>query len=323
MAFKKQKVIGTRYWRGKFRRFAQNPFARYFIERVRKGESAKRKEAFNSATSKEKERLLDSWFYGVRGEHIDFNNPRTFSEKIQWLKLYDRPELKGSLADKYLVRDYVAKRIGADHLVPLLGVWDSAESITFRNLPRRYVLKATHGAGWNVIVSDSSQLNEHKVRKKMRDWLNTDFAYVAGYEPHYSFCTPRIIAEEFIDQAGGLTDYKVFCFDGRPLFIEVVSDRDKGHPTTCFVDLSWKKIDWHTASYPISDTIPQRPTRLDELIDCASKLSGDFSFVRTDFYITERGVLFGEMTFTPASGVAVWAPKGADEELGSYLSLPT
>ena len=316
-----RKQIILRRWRYKLRQFTRNSYVCYFIEKRRRSEARKRKEAFASATDREKERLIDSWFYKIKGVHVDFNNPRTFSEKMQWLKLYDRPELKGSLADKFLVRDYVADRIGANHLVPLLGVWDSVDSISFRSLPRRYVLKATHGAGWNIIVSDSSHLNERKAKKKLQDWLNTDFAYIAGYEPHYAFCKPRIIAEEFIDQAGGLVDYKVFCFNGCPLFIEVVNDRASGQPTTCFMDLSWREIDWHTTSYPRSNSLPDRPVCLEELLDCARKLSSGFSFVRTDFYIIDRRILFGEMTFTPASGIAEWAPEGADAEIGSHLFL--
>lgn len=146
---------------------------------------------------------LARWFKKATGEELDLENPQTFNQKIQWMKLYDSTPEKGRLADKYLVREYVAKRIGEQYLVPLLGVWDDPDDIDFDALPDRFVLKCTHGCGWNIIVSDKSKLDVRATRKKLKKWLTTDWAYVGGLELHYHYCEPRVIAERFLENGGG------------------------------------------------------------------------------------------------------------------------
>lgn len=158
---------------------------------------------------------LQEWFWDVMGKKLDLDNPRTYNEKIQWLKLYDSTPLKTRLADKYLVRDWVKEKIGEEYLVPLLGVWDSFDEIDFDALPQSFVLKANHGCGWNLIVKDKRLLDREDARRKFQTWMKLNFAYRNGLELHYMNIRPRIIAEAYLENDhDDLNDYKVFCFGG-------------------------------------------------------------------------------------------------------------
>lgn len=278
------------------------------------------RELFEHADMDERERIIAEWFRRSCDEDLDFANPQTFSQKVQWMKLYDQPELKGRLADKYEVRSFIAQKIGEEYLVPLLGVWDDEKSIDFDQMPKKFVLKATHGAGWNILVRDKMELDISVARASVRQWLSLDYAYQNGFEYHYSFCTPRVMAEVFIDDMDDLIDYKVFCFSGEPKFIEVIGGRS-ADPWSAFVDTDWNRVEWHTQTYPQRKALPNCPTCLDELLWCARTLSEGFAMVRVDLYVVHNHVMFGEMTFTPASGVAAWEPAWADKELGELIDL--
>ncbi|MCD8127632.1 MAG: hypothetical protein LUD82_09395 [Clostridiales bacterium] len=157
---------------------------------------------------------------------MNLEHPRTHTEKIQWLKLYDSTPLKGELSDKYLVRDYVREKIGKEYLVPLLGAWDRAEDIPFDELPERFALKATHGSSWNIIVHDKSKLDVVNAKRKLNKWLRTDFAFYDGLEMHYRYTKPRIVAEAYMENTGGdIDDYKAFCFDGKARYILFLTGR--------------------------------------------------------------------------------------------------
>ena len=146
------------------------------------------------------------WLFKCRPCHVEA--PRTMTEKIHWLKLYDSTPVKGRLADKYLVRQWVAGKVGERYLVPLLGVWDSPDEIDFESLPDSFVLKATHGSGWNILVPDKSALNVARARQRLREWLGLRQAMKGGFELHYEYCEPRIVCERFLrDGTGGLRDY--------------------------------------------------------------------------------------------------------------------
>ena len=151
----------------------------------------------------EYQREIARWFKEASGEDLNLEHPQTFNQKIQWLKLNDSTPEKGRLADKYLVREYVAKRIGEEYLVPLLGVWDDPNDIDFDVLPERFVLKCTHGCGWNIIVRSKAELNVPATRRKLKRWLETDYAYCDGLELHYHFCEPRVVAEAYLENSTG------------------------------------------------------------------------------------------------------------------------
>lgn len=268
---------------------------------------------------------LARWFKKATGEDLDLENPVTFNQKIQWLKLYDSTPEKGRLADKYLVREYVAERIGERYLVPLLGAWDDPDDIDFDALPDRFVLKATHGCGWNIIVRDKSQLDIPATRKKLRKWLDTDWAYVGGLELHYHYCEPRIVAEQFLENTVGggsdLYDYKFWCFGGRCEYVMFLEGRAQGLHMS-FYDRDWKLQDF-VYSFPRVDRPVPRPSNLDEMIGLAERLADGLSHARVDLYRLDDGTLyFGEMTFTSCSGGCKWEPTEANHQMGQLLKLP-
>lgn len=271
--------------------------------------------------------LIQKWFKQVSGQQLDFDNPKNFTQKIQWLKIFDSTEIKGFLSDKYLVRDYVAKVVGEEHLVPLLGVWSEPEEIDFEKLPDRFVLKATHGSGWNIIVKDKSSLDQQKTIETLKTWLKTDYSMIYGFELQYRHCIPQIIAEEYIEElSGGLYDYKVHCFGGHPVFIQCIGDRGlKEHSGfQDNFDLEWNKLDWIFEDYPHFPYDVNRPEHFEELLSIAEDLAVGFEYVRVDLYEIGDTIYFGEMTFTPASGAYPY--KGSwtedrDRELGDLIRL--
>ncbi|OUN25713.1 ATP-grasp fold amidoligase family protein [Pseudoflavonifractor sp. An85] len=262
---------------------------------------------------------LQEWFFDLMGRKLNLDNPKTYNEKIQWLKLYDSTPLKTRLADKYLVRDWVKEKIGEQYLVPLLGVWDSFDEIDFDALPQRFVLKANHGCGWNLIVKDKSQLDLEDAREKFNTWMGLNYAFCNGFELHYMNIPPKIIAEEYLENNDqDLYDYKVFCFAGKALHVMHVTDRSVGRKMT-FYDTQWQMQTFAQGSLIGHEAAP-RPQRLEELIEVAEKLAQGFAHARVDFYVLNDGTLkFGELTFTPASGTCQWNPP---QLYGDLIVLP-
>lgn len=263
---------------------------------------------------------LTDWYFETTGERLDLNNPKTFNEKIQWLKLYDSTPLKTKLADKYLVRDWVKEKIGEEYLIPLLGVWDRAEDIDFDKLPNQFVLKCNHGCAYNIIVKDKSKLNINKTKEQLNKWMMEDYSFKNGFEMQYSDITPKIIAEEYMETKNGLTDYKVWCFNGEVYYIQYISEREKYYKMA-FFDKNWDRQDFISNHKALNYDIA-KPKNLDKLIELSEILSNEFKYVRVDFYILDDGsIKFGEMTFTPASGILNWQPKSKNLELGDLINL--
>lgn len=266
---------------------------------------------------------LAKWFYASTGEKMDFCHPATFNQKLQWCKVFDRNPMKAKLADKYLVREWVAEKIGQEYLVPLLGVWDRFDDIDFSRLPDRFALKCNHGSGWNVIVDDKQKLNIEEAKRKFDRWMSEDYTYKAGFELHYGDITPRIIAEEYMENAGGdIYDYKFYCFDGEVKYVQFLMDRKHGLKMGYF-DPDWKLQPFVNNHPQIDEDVP-KPDNLDQMIRLAEILSAGFPYVRVDFYRLNDGTIrFGEMTFTPASGTQDWDPPQTNDMLGAMLRLPT
>lgn len=252
---------------------------------------------------------LKDWYFRVTGETLNLDNPLTYNEKIQWIKLNASTPLKTRLADKYLVRDWVKEKIGEKYLIPLLGVWDSFDDINFDELPGQFALKCNHGCAYNIIVKNKNDLNLDDARKKINNWMNEDFAYKFGLELHYSNIKRKIIAEKYIENFGGdLYDYKFWCFNGKAEYIQFLSERNLSGLKMAFYDRNWVKQDF-VYSYPKNEQDIEKPSNLDEMIRLAEKLSQGFNHVRVDFYRLEDGTIyFGEMTFTSASGACKFEP---------------
>ena len=268
------------------------------------------------------EEALKQWYKRITGKTLDLQHPQTYNEKLQWLKLYDSTPLKTRLADKYLVREWVKEKIGEEYLVPLLGVWNAFDEIDFEKLPDQFVLKATHGSGWNIIVRDKSKLKKSAARRKFKKWLNTNYAFVSGFELHYMNIQPRIIAEAYMQTKDeDLYDYKIFCFGGKAEGILFVSDR-ANQLTKIFCDLHLNRQEDTSACF-LKDAALISSEQLGLMVHLSEKLSEGFSHVRVDFYILKDGsVKFGEMTFSPASGLRDWDSEEQDRIYGDLLHLP-
>lgn len=271
---------------------------------------------------------LQMSYYLRTGKVLHLKNPRTFGEKIQWLKLYDRQSKYTILVDKYAVKEYVASVIGKEYVIPTLGVWDRPEDICFDELPRQFVLKTTHGGGGGgvIICKDKRQYNYKDLIKQLRSSLKDDI-YRPLREWPYKDVRRRIIAEPYIDNREcpnhDLTDYKFYCFNGVPKFCQVIGERHTKE-TIDFFDMEWHHQDFcglNPKARP-ADLVPYKPAHFDKMREFACKLSEGTIFSRVDLYDTIDGPLFGEITFYPASGMGGFTPSQYDITLGEMIKLP-
>ena len=254
---------------------------------------------------------------------LSLETPKTFNEKIQWIKLYDRNPLMKLYADKYEVRKIVQNKIGGHILNKLYGVFQSVDEIDFNLLPESFVLKATHGSGWNIIVKNKSELDIKETKKKMKKWLETDY-YKRTREWSYKNILPRIVCEKYMENKdGSLIDYKFFCFNGTPLFIQVDLDRYIGH-TRAFYTVEWEKLDFYMVnrSCVYHEKEVKKPDSLIDMIKIAQVLSSIFTFARVDMYDVHGKVVFGEVTFYPGGGWEKFSQERWDLEFGNLLQLP-
>lgn len=260
----------------------------------------------------------------IFGKGFCLDSPQTFNEKLQWLKLYDRKPEYTVMVDKYKARDYIAEKIGAGYLIPMLGVWNAPDEIDFDMLPDKFVLKCNHNSGLGMcICTDKSKLDVKKVKKDLKRGLKQDY-YLTGREWPYKDVPRKIVAEQFMkSDAGGLTDYKIHCFNGEPKLILVCKDRFTSTGLTeDFFTSSWEHLDIRRPTHPNSSAEIAKPEELSEILTLAKQLSEGIPFLRVDFYIIEHKVYFSELTFFPASGFERFVPDEWDDILGSWLELP-
>jgi len=253
--------------------------------------------------------------------HLSLENPLAFTEKMQWLKLYDRNPSYTRKADKYAVREFVKETIGEQYLVKLLGIYDRAEDIDFDALPDRFALKATHGSHWNVICPDKNLLDRKEAIRKLNQWLKTNH-YCWAKEWVYKDIPPRVICEEFLDAntEWGLLDYKIYCFNEKPALI-LVSRVSSGECFENYYDTRWHLLPVTQKDPPFPNDVPPPPC-LEEMLRLASLLAQGTFFVRVDFYYHNEKIIFGELTFYSGAGYSVWKPMEFDYELGKQLKLP-
>lgn len=263
---------------------------------------------------------LEYYFQKTMGYRLDLKHPKTFNEKLQWMKLYDRNPLYTKLADKYSVREYVTEKIGARYLNDLVGVYDAPEEINWSSLPTKFVLKTTHGSGWNIICSNKEKLDIKESIIKLQNWMSQNF-YRRFREWHYKDIKPKIIIEQFIegDPDFDLVDYRVFCINGKPQIIQVEVNTYTYH-TRGFFDLNWNNLNF-TYKYPLTNKRVPRPEQLPEMLQLSSQLTENIRFCRVDFLINEKKLTFGEMTFIPFAGYANFEPKSYDMYLGKLIPI--
>lgn len=264
------------------------------------------------------------------GKEINLSNPKTFTEKQNWLKLYDRRPIYTVMVDKYLVRDFVAERIGEEYLVPLLGVWNNADEINFESLPDQYVLKCNHNS--DVIIcknkvftsKDGSNLTENEVRERLNSQLKMDY-YKAKREWPYKNVPRKIICEKFMENESGAPplEYKVFSFNGKPEYIIVIGNRFANEAIVMDTyDLDWNYTDLINGSALRAGNIYEKPKFLDEIYRIATQLSANIPFVRVDLNFWNEKVYFGELTFSDAAGFEKYKPEKWDMLLGNKVVLP-
>ncbi len=255
----------------------------------------------------------------------DLNEPKTYNEKLQWLKLYDRRSEYTDLVDKYQVKKIVGPIIGEEHIIPTLGVWDSYDEIPFDELPDRFVLKCTHDSGGVVFIRDSHSFSREKVKKFLEKHLKSNYYWV-GREWPYKNIKPRILAEEYLEDWEGsadLSDYKVHCFGGVPRLVQLLNGRfSDGETRNDFYTGNWERLALRRIGYGNALSPANRPDELPELLSLAKKLSNGIPYVRTDFYISKHKIYFGEMTFFPSSGFTPFVPETYDDLFGDWIILP-
>ena len=262
--------------------------------------------------------------FGVNCQWMDIAHPKTFNEKLQWLKTHGDIALKSKLADKFDVRGYVSERVGERYLVELLPLntkgdltVNKCENIEWEILPDQFALKLTKGSGFNIICKNKRELDKEAILKTMKKWLGINNYYLSR-EPQYKGDN-KIIAERLLEY--NIKDYKFFCFGGEPFMFKVDVNRFRGHRAN-YYDLNWNMLDINEGGCPndINAEIP-RPKEFDEMVYVARALAKGWSFVRVDLYVHDGRVFFGEMTFHPAGGYAPLTPEKWGLQLGELIKL--
>lgn len=258
------------------------------------------------------------------GYWIDWKNPKTFSEKLQWLKLYNRKPEYTTMVDKYAVKEYVAKIIGEEYIIPTLGVWDTPEEINWDELPNQFVLKTAHGGGSTgvVICKDKTSFDKKSAIEKLSRSLKSCI-YKSYREWPYKNVKRRIIAEQYMEDAEGvLNDYKFFCFDGQPMFCQVISGRGTMMAIDFYND-HWEHMPFHEPKeFPFSVKNHNKPIGFMNMLNISRLLSKEIPFLRVDFYEVKSVVYLGELTFFPTSGMGGFSPQEWDYKFGEFISLP-
>lgn len=267
------------------------------------------------------EKYLKKLYKGITGKKLNISNPKTFNEKLQWLKIHDRKSIYTTMVDKYLVRNYIAEKIGEKYLIPLIDVWDSADDINFDKLPDQFVLKCNHNSGLGMcICKDKSNLNIEKTRKELTRGLQQDY-YLTGREWPYKHVPRKIIAEKYmVDDSGvELKDYKVMCFGGTPKLIQIHRGRFDSH-TQDFYDYKWNKQTF-TQGLPLSEGIMEKPSFLEEMLELSKILSEGIPQARIDWYYSNNQLYFGEITLFDGSGFEMFDPEEWDYKLGELINI--
>lgn len=274
--------------------------------------------------------LPDKWYLSLRyrfkmGHWINWKNPKKFTEKIQWLKLYDRKPQYTMMVDKFAVKQYVADSIGEEYIIPTIGVWTNSDEINWDSLPNQFVLKTTHGGGGGgvVICKDKTAFNKESAIAKLNESLASDI-YSNYREWPYKNVPKRIIAEKFMAPenspgSADILDYKFFCFHGEPKFLYV---SDSPSHSLQFLNTDWTLADFGRNDYHPLNKLPEKPNNLEEMLAIARKLSAGIPHVRVDLYNVDKHIFFGELTMYTGSGYIPFYPKEYDGKLGDLLTLP-
>lgn len=280
----------------------------------------------NALTIETKKKIIQQKFYEMTGEFPDLKNPRTFNEKLNWMKLYYNQPLQKRCVDKYEFKKYIEENLGKDYVIPLIGVYDDVDDIDLDKLPKQFVIKSTlWGSGTGVtIVKDKNQINwdhiKYRFTRFLEDWKTV---YYGTLPSTYEGLKPRIIIEEYVQE---LTeeecDYKLFCFHGKVKCFYIANNfANSAEHILTYYDLKFNKLPVKYCNYKVNNNVIKSVNNFDKMIELAEKLAAPFPFVRVDFYNLKNRVLLSEMTFTPGGGFGIYTPKEWDYKLGEFLDL--
>ncbi|MCH5342471.1 MAG: glycosyl transferase [Acetatifactor sp.] len=264
-------------------------------------------------------------YWARMGEKLNLSRPELFSEKLAWLKLYNQRPEYSTCVDKYAVKEYVSKKIGAEYIIPLLGVWDKFEDIDFGSLPDQFVLKCTHDCGSICVCKDKNNFDFASAKEKITKAMRKNY-YVHNKEWAYKNVVPRIIAEKYVDSLGNpeSLEYKVSCFNGKVEFITFcrgIAHASLDVRTNDHYDRDFNRLNWY-AFYKNSNIQWKKPEQWDKLIELSEKLAKDIPYVRVDWYVIDGEIFFGEMTFYTWGGYLDFEPSEWNKKLGDMIDLP-
>ena len=269
------------------------------------------------------ETFVKIYYEYYSGRKLDLQNPVEFYEKISWYKVFFRPKLLNQLVDKHAVKTYVKKKVGAQYLNETLGVYHKDSEVDFDRLPDQFVIKGVHGYHFNLIVKDKAKLNRLKSRYLLKKWMNKNQYYRGGMEWAYKDVKPLLMAETYLEEIGKTTlnDYKFFCFNGTPKFVQI--DMERGtNDYRCYYDMDWNKLDLYTEKIPFYEEEVQKPENFEEMKSVACSLAEQLPFTRVDLYSIQGKTLFGEMTFYPSDARNRFLPEKYNKIIGDYFVLP-
>lgn len=277
------------------------------------------------------ERYLQIRYYIVTGKNLNLEHPKTFTEKLQWLKLNDRNPSYVYMVDKCAAKEYVANLIGNQYIIPTLGVWNCFEDIDFDKLPQQFVLKCNHDSGGVIVCRDKNKFNKQKAAKFLNKRLKINYFY-AGRQQSYKNIKPKLIVEQYLEadtdaedsSVKGLVDYKFYCFNGEPHFL-YISKGLEDHRTAriSYATLEWEKADFHRHDYMEFEQLPPQPACFEKMIELSRILARGHYFLRVDFYEVNEKVYFGELTFYPGNGMTLFEPEEYEEQFGDLIKIPT
>jgi len=262
-------------------------------------------------------------FKHILGYYPDLQNPKTFQEKLQWLKLHDRKPIYSQMVDKYEAKEFIAAKVGAEYVVPTLGIYDDVVQIDFGQLPDKFVIKTTHDSGSVIVCTDKSKLDYEKVKSEITASLHRKY-YYAEREWPYINVKPRVIVEKFLESdKDDIWDYKFFCFNGEPKMMFIVSNRFKegGHKAD-FYDMDGNHLDLCQLGYENNPVTPKLPDCFEKMKELAAILSKDIPHLRVDLYYENNHIYVGELTFTDSGGYVPFIPSEYNNIIGDYLTLP-
>lgn len=276
-----------------------------------------------------KDYYLKRRYFDFVGYYPDFKNPKTFNEKVRWLILNEKVDLKTKLSDKIYVKNWVDERLGKGYCAELYGVWEKFDDIDFSSLPDKFALKANHGWKMNLFIMNKESFLDNKkeyAKSVISKWMKVNY-FDFSLEPQYKNIKKRLFAEKLreMNKFGFSCDYQIHCFNGEPTFIEIMpppmSVPYKGIRAIQFYDMDWK-LQPFTYFWDFNEVSIEKPKFIDEMCDCARKLCKDFSYVRVDFALDGEKVNFAEMTFSPSSAMLCFNWPEFDRKLGEMISLP-